>query len=127
MGSSEFEGGDQPDSLRRIFATAIVIGSTTVMVGTEEVRVYMVAKEGFPFQDYQQYLQQLAKNNLQLKERTHFDDVIKSRLGIKIWGPTPSTNAWFDFENDVLWTLSEDDQKSLLEVLKNIKDEWANK
>lgn len=128
MGSSEFEVGDQSKSLKRIFAQGMRKGSTTVNIDGKEAVVHMLAGEGFVFADYQQYLQQLAEHKLRLQEWTSFDDVVKAQAGIKTardW--TPRTNVWFDFQNDVLWTLTEDNLNTLVSVLEGIKQSWAAK
>ena len=128
MGSTEFEVGDQAKSLKRIFAKGMRTGSTIVNVDSKQVVVHMLAGEGFIFADYQQYLQQLAEHKLRLQEWTSFDDVVKARAGIKTDRRfTPRTNVWFDFKNDILWTLSENDLKTLVSVLEVIKQTWAAK
>lgn len=132
MGSSEFEVSDQPKSLKRIFAKGMRTGSTTVKVVTSavserEVTVYMVAGKGFIFTDYQPYLQQLADNKLRLQEWTNFDEVVRLHVGLRTGQYVPATNVWFDFQNDVLWTLTEDNQKALISVLEGIKQKWSEK
>ena len=133
MGSSEFEVGDQSKSIKRIFAKGIRWGSATVKVVTSavserEVTVHMVAGEGFVFADYQPYLQQLANHELRLQEWTNFDDMVKAQAGIKTDRSfMPRTNVWFDFRNDVLWTLTEDNLKTLVSVLEGIKQKWSEK
>jgi hypothetical protein len=37
------------------------------------------------------------------------------------------TNVWFDFQNDVLWTLSEETRTKLVVALEGIKKLWADK
>ncbi len=128
MGSTEFEVGDQARSLKRIFAAGMTTGSANISVGGKEISVYMVASGGFTFSEYQPYLQQLAEGGIRLQELTYFDDLVEIKIGI----PTdrsyiPKVDAWFDFENDVLWTLTEENQKKLLEFLENIKKKWAEK
>lgn len=125
MGNARFETGEQWQSLERMFAAGLVLSQTSISVGGQDVRVFMVASEGFPFADYR-YLQQLADYKLRLEEWTNFDVVVRMKAGI----PTdreflPQTNVWFDLRNDVFWTLGESDQKALLEVLENIKKSWA--
>ncbi len=148
MGSTEFEIGDQSKSLKRIFAKGIETGVTTINVESAQtavsmgggmtsqstyrqftdVRVYMVAGEGFNFADYQPYLQQLADHKLRLQEGTYFDYRVKAQVSNKPELRSFSlTNAWFDFQNDVLWTLTEDNQKNLVSVLEGIKQTWASK
>ncbi len=128
MGSTEFEIGDQAKALKRIFAAGVACGSVTINVGGKEVSVYMVASEGFTFADYQSYLQQLADHKLRLQEWTSFDDIVKARVGLQTDRRyTSRTNAWFDFQNDVLWTLTENDQRALVAVLDGIEKKWAEK
>lgn len=128
MGATEFEVGDQAMSLERIFAAGMVFASTTINVGGKEVSVFMVASEGFPFAEYQPYLQQLADHKLRLQEWTCFDEVVKRQVGVRLVSRyIPSTNVWFDFRNDVLWTLTEDNQKTLVAILEGIKQKWTEK
>ncbi|MFC1623591.1 hypothetical protein ACFL05_00530 [Patescibacteria group bacterium] len=127
MGSSEFEFGDQAKSLKRIFATGLYQGTTTVNIGDKRATVYMVASKGFPFVgEYQQYLQTDTDSRLHLKEPTGFNDAVKEALGIEN-DRFRDTNVWFDFENDVLWTLSEENADRLVAVLEDIKTKWSKK
>ena len=148
MGSSEFKVGDRVESLKRIFAKGLETGSTTINFQAGEmsfstsggstsqstyrqhtdVRVYMVAGKGFSFAAYRPYLQQLAEHKLRLQEWTSFDDVVKAQVGVKTnRGFSTRTNVWFDFQNDVLWTLTEDNLKALVSVLEGVKQAWAPK
>lgn len=127
MGSAEFEVGDQARSLKRIFAKGMRLDSVSVIVDDKEVVVYMIAAEEFPFADYKPYLQQMADNTLRLKEWTNFDDAIKAQLGLETTLGEDETNVWFDFKNDVLWTLTEDNQTNLVSAMESIKQAWAKK
>jgi hypothetical protein len=128
MGSTEFEVGDQATSLKRIFAKEIAINTAPVNINGRNVMVYMIAGHDFQFADYQPYLQQLAEHKLRLQERTNFDDMVKVQAGFPISRVSSSkTNAWFDFKNDVLWVLEEEDQKALISVLEGIKKKWSEK
>jgi hypothetical protein len=127
MGSTEFETGGQSESLKRVFEKGISLGSAIINVGGKEVVVYMVATEGFPFEQYQPYLQKLAEYKLRLQEWTSFDEVVKAQVGFKTSFRTPSTNVWFDFQNDVLWTLEKNKRKALVSVLEGIKTKWSKK
>jgi hypothetical protein len=123
MGSSEFEFGDQAKSLKRIFEKGMVGGTATISLQGKEVTVYMVAGTGFSFADYQQYLQQLVEHKLRLQEHSGFDNMVKVQLGIRINGSgyIPTYNVWFDIQNDVLWTLSEDNLQALVSVLRGVE------
>lgn len=146
MGSLEFEVGDQSKSLKRIFAEGIKTGRTTVnleaaqtsvsagggstSVSTHrqymDVPVYMVAGKDFVFADYRQHLQQLADNKLRLQEWINFDGAVKVQAGIESGRRSIiRTNVWFDIQNDLLWTLSEDNLKTLVSVLEGIKQTWS--
>lgn len=127
MGSAEFEIGDQAKSLKRIFAAGVELGSTTVTLGGKQIPIYMVASKGFLFADYQPYLQEIAGGTLRAKEWTNFDEVVRAKAGLKTFPHVPRTNVWFDFQNDVLWTVTEKNQKDLVAVLNGIKRKWAEK
>ena len=128
MGSSEFEWGDQAESLKRIFASGMRTDSATMNIEGKEVVVHMLAGEGFAFVDYQPYLRQLAEDELRLQEQAGFDEAVKAQVGIKSNRRFPlRTNVWFDFRNDVLWTLTEDNLGALVSFLEDIKGGWALK
>ena len=134
MGSSEFEVGDQAKSLKRIFASgpmmrtgSAIVKVVTSAVSEQEVTVHMVAGEGLVFADYQPFLQQLSECKLRLQEWTDFDEAVTAVAGWPVDGRLIRTNVWFDFQNDVLWTLSEDDLKTLVSVLSDIRRTWAKK
>lgn len=126
MGSTEFEWGACPKSLKRIFEKGISTGTVSIPVDDKPVAVHMVAGNGFPFDDYQPHLRALAGREVRLQESSHFDRAVSAgtdfyeSLGMGI-------NVWFDIDNDVLWTLSESNQRELVAVLSGIKEAWASK
>lgn len=124
MGSTEFEIGDQAAALKRIFAIGLAIETTIIFIGEKEIRVYMVAAKDFPFSEYQPYLQQLAECKLRLKECTHFDDSVMEAITSSTAISASRTNVWFDFRNDILWTLSGENQGKLVSTLEKIKTLW---
>lgn len=137
MGSTEFEIGEQPKALKRIFAAGIEEAELTVQArdGGQTVTVYMVAGKGFDFAAYQPLLQRLADGKLRLQEPTYFVDMVNA-LATKTAPPSYQgrINAWFDFTstddgaaNDVLWTLSREDQRRLTAALRSIQSLWAKK
>jgi hypothetical protein len=128
MGSAEFEIGDQSKSLKRIFAEGMDFGTASVTVVGKQIPVYMIAIKGFPFAEYQPYLQELADSKRHLKEWTRFDDAVKVKAGVPLsFGREPDTNAWFDFPNNVLWALSQEEQQNVVQILEGIKDKWSKK
>ena len=128
MGSAEFEVGKQARSLKRIFALGICWDSAVIIMNGEDVIVHMVAGKGFAFQDYQPHLKQLAENKLHLQEWTNFDTAVRQMVGAETFRKTLfETNAWFDVENDVLWTLNRNKRKVLVGALEGIRRKWAEK
>lgn len=127
MGSTEFEIGDQAKSLKRIFAAGVEFGSATITMDGKKIPVYMAAAKGFPFADYQPHLQKIANGTLRAKEWTDFNEVVRAKAGLKTFHHQTRTNVWFDFQNDVLWAVTEENQKELAAVLNGIKKKWAEK
>ena len=129
MGSAEFEFGDQAKSLKRMFDKGLVTGMTTIVVEGEPVPVYMIAADKRLFTQYQPHLQQLAQDKVRLKERSGFDTAVMNVLGLPIpsWSDFYKADAWFDFPNEVLWALSEENRQTLMTALKDIKKKWALK
>lgn len=131
MGSSEFEVGEQAKSLKRIFALGITLGSAKIRIEGKEIEVFMVAGKGFPFADYQRWLQQLAENKLRLQEQTYFDYAVLRHAGLDEKLPWyakeigKDISSWFDFPNDVLWTLTEEGRQGLVRALEITQGKWA--
>lgn len=128
MGSAEYEFGDQAKSLKRIFAKGKSLHETTVKVFDQEVKVYMLAIKGFPFEQYQPHLQAMAEDKLRLKEPARFNRELMILLKIEPFNDRKTIiDAWFDFENDVLWTISSETLQKLIKRLDEIKALWAEK
>jgi hypothetical protein len=127
MGDAYFEMGDQARSLRRIFNAGMSVHEVEVVVAGQVVKVYMLATRDFDFQEYLPDLQQMATGELRLAEGTYFDEVIKGQLGMATAFRCPGVNVWFDFHNDVLWTLSKENLEKLQAALETVKQKWAAK
>jgi hypothetical protein len=129
MGSTEFEIGGQPKSLKRIFASGMVWSTVLISAHGQDVTVHLVAGEGFSFEEYQPYLQAMANDELRMQEGTEFSRALKQHLG----GPLDRfefetrTNVWFDFENDVLWVLTKNKRKSLVKWIRTTVQRWLDK
>ena len=123
MGSSEFEWGACPASLKRIFAAGLSETRSSVTLAGQEVEIFFITGAGFNLEEYQPYLQQLADNAIRLKEWSNFDAALKQHLGIPLdWQRSNKTNGWFDIQNDVLWVLTQKDQGVLSSALHTIKE-----
>jgi hypothetical protein len=134
MGSTEYEIGRQAKSLNRIFKEGLYHRQTTVTVGEGTMIVYLICGKKFHADEYQLLLQRLADGELRLKEQITFEAAVRkeaksrgfkvSNIGSDYCG---STTAWFDFENDVLWTLSEEETVKYFTKLKAIEQLWSKK
>ena len=114
------------DSLERIFAIELQSDSTTICFHDTEVAVYVVASKGFQFDEFQEHLQCLVECKTSLQEPTYFELAIENKLGIEDeFSFQVSTNVWFDFVNDVLWTIDENNMSELVSVLEGIKRKWS--
>ena len=120
MKLTEYESGYQAESLRRIFLNGICQETVTINVGSQQIFVYMVASEGFSFCVYQEYLQMAAEGRLYLRKMIGFDDVVSTMLSQRYAGK----DVWFDFMNDVFWTLTEDNVNNLVTVFEKTKKVW---
>ncbi|MCK4918548.1 MAG: hypothetical protein KAS02_02080 [Candidatus Pacebacteria bacterium] len=130
MCSPEYEEyGLQNKSMYRLMITGFCQGITTVNITDKKITIYMIAAEGFYFDGYQEYLQMLSESRLPLKEASGFDDAIRESIGIQSLFPTclPDTDVWFDFENDILWTLTKDNIKHLYLILEELKKVWPKR
>lgn len=130
MGMTEFEIGDQSKSLKRIFARDIWTGKLAVEVEGQQVEVFLLTSCGFSFDEYQEYMQILANEEYHRPEPTYFKEAICKQLGIKneeFDYFNADINAWFDFQNDVLWVLTQEYQTQLIAVLKDIQKLWSQK
>jgi hypothetical protein len=127
MGMAEFEVGNQSVSLRHIFKKGVVTQTCSVEVEGNAVTVFLLASEGFSFDEYHPHLQVLANESYHQPEPTHMNHTIKSQLGILGDRFTPSEfpDVWFDFENHILWTLDEDRLNLLVDALESIQAQWG--
>ncbi|KKR02647.1 MAG: hypothetical protein UT29_C0001G0127 [Candidatus Yanofskybacteria bacterium GW2011_GWA1_39_13] len=113
---------EQHQSLGRIIKKGIRSGSSVVKVGDKVAAVFMVAGNGFSFSDYQPYLQYIVDGGSKTSKKTFFADAVKIQLGIKTNRKNQlKINLWFDFKNDVLWTLTRDNLEVLVSALMSLK------
>ncbi|QQG41327.1 MAG: hypothetical protein HYV90_04125 [Candidatus Woesebacteria bacterium] len=128
MGSTEFEIGDQAKSLNRIFASGITEYTVNVPYGEDNIIFGLVAGKGFPAEKYVEVIKGLIDRSFYLKEPTYLDHAIDKNFNpsaFKIQDEfLPHTNAWFDFTNDVLFTMDADVAANLKPRLEQIKIKW---
>lgn len=118
MGSSEFEFGALPKSLRRLQQRQQELSVREVStIQLDGKQLYVLSHfTGEQFVEYVELLSQLKENKLHLKERTEFSDyerkdpfatadIARSRSRRK--GSTyvrEYANFWWDIENDAMFT-----------------------
>lgn len=129
MGSSEFEWGDQATSLKRMFNGEIETRVCIVNFNERLVEFRLVARKDFDFDSYIEILQGLIERRIRTKEATHLEPILEKVMGFvdDERNSYIQTEAWFDFENDVLFTLSQENANLLVEILANIKEHWRTK
>jgi len=96
-------------------------GSIKISIAGREMLVYMVARPGFPMQEYQPHLEEMARDEMHLKYLPMFEDVSKIRVGIldsESYLDRPLPNAWHDLDNHVLWVLSIGEQQLLINSIQ---------
>jgi hypothetical protein len=96
-------------------------GSVKISIAGRELRVYLVARPGFSMQEYQPYLEEMARDEMHLKYLPMFEDVSKIRVGIldaENYGEYQLPNAWHDLDNHVLWVLSIGEQQLLMHSIQ---------
>lgn len=116
MGSLEFEKGDQAKSLERITASRIIRWPAMINVaGYDVITVFFVAGMGFLFEQYKILLSDFINEDLWNPEARD-PSCLKRIVQEKVEASPHShwiVNAWFDFQNDVLFTLGEEESKIL--------------
>ncbi len=124
MGSSEFKFGlSRLGSLKWLLTASTSLTSVDIKITDDiSIKVWLVTTKDFPVDVYQLFLQEIADGRRRLKEPSNFDKALKATYGAE---ENQATNVWFDIENHVLWTLTEEDQKSLVAILQEIKKKWG--
>ena len=109
MGSSEFEFGAIPKSLRASQARKLAVH--TVQVNAQKVFLICEKEE---VNEYLGWLYEIAKgfSGRRLKEAAHFDWVFNPK---EAYSKVP--DLWWDIDNHVAWTIREDVAKQFVESL----------
>lgn len=126
MHAAIYEMGNQHRSLGRIFSQGIVASEEHLLiVDGVSISVYMVAGNGFPFGDYMPHLQSLVKRKTLPIEECFFEGAAKVVAGVSLNRSLVSwIDVWFDFQNDVLWTLTPELKERLVIALNEKKEIW---
>ena len=123
MGSAEFEFNAVPDSWKRL-ALATIMSEILISAPNGKVFiVYVTHAPDFPIDEYEKFIQKLTDGDPRLKEETYFDRVLKYEAGIeKTRWILP--DVWHDIENDVLFSLN---QENLSNAITHIVQIWRER
>lgn len=119
MGSTEFEFGALPKSLRRL-RSAHEQGNMVVRLvhdirqGESPLRV-LSAFDDTAFADYTKELHRLRYNNPITKENTYFQFDLQKRYP----GFSPTAEFWWDISNDAMWSFDKRYMNRLVSYLEN--------
>lgn len=114
MGSSEFEFGALPRSLRALQANVDSISSTVEGRITGDNGESLRVLHTFSPEDYEVYfghLTKLREGKLRTKESTRFS------VEDKKWFSSQKCDFWWDIENHVMWTFKKHFMKQLPDAL----------
>lgn len=124
MGSSEFEHDNLPDSLLRVHSTFF----DYQLQKSDEIYIHSAGKtfclrlftrlKGLQLAQYFEYIKQLRKGTLQLKEFSRFDGYAFSDSSL----PT-QTDFWWDVDNDVFFSF---DKTYLSELPSQLLQSFSN-
>ena len=122
MGSSEFEFGAVPDSLRAIRASIPEYTYMDVPIGDKVITVFCKTTQ---HPDIKMYLRDLADDNIQLQERSEFNDYVCPSEIQKRWQAKHPlrTNFWWDLDNNLMfWVKNTEFEikfKAIIEIKPN--------
>ena len=115
MGSSEFEFGAVPQSLKRIRAKGDLVMAAVELTRDDVVKtVYFVAPREGLAEKVADFRIWFSKSRLPGQERTDFDVVFTEKYGV-IKKEYVRTNAWWSLDDDIAWALDRNIAQQLLE------------
>lgn len=126
MGSAEFEFGALPKSLNKMIAVVdkLTIECFTHIKNYKNQTLCLIGLTDDIY-DYISYIDDIVKDKLLLKERTNIRNNItgKDFLGRPINDQFFSfTNAWWDIENQIMFTFGEGNAIKIVKAIKATRD-----
>lgn len=116
MGSSEFEWGALPKSLKVLCQNAddLVISKTEYYKEENGVStgVFMITIGKEAANEYQEFLPNICNNPYDCKEDPRFIDSLTKKDDYF------NTEAWWDIENHVMWTIGKANAKKIVNAIK---------
>jgi len=112
MGSSEYEWGALPESLRRIRGGFDKYTYMDIPIKDKTITVFLKEEH---LENILEYLKDLSENNFRLQERSDFDTYINPSKHFKC-----NTDFWWDLENDIMfWKENEEFKTKFKKLIKN--------
>lgn len=133
MGSSEYEWGALPESLKRItknFSDYQVIETTIKDCRGESL--YLFIPVNIPSGEYAKYLTQIINNQIRLKESSYLDYAVsgKGLFGepLKPESIFERVKVWWDIDNDIWFTFGFKNSQRIINAIKATREKKkANK
>jgi hypothetical protein len=129
MGAAEFECGALGEALRRLLEKLDVLRAfPTGLNAPKGSEVWFVAPEENA-DAVRGVLLKLAEGDHKhffLKEHSEFRDAIHGRIAIRGGIEYPTTNFWWDIENDWVAVLGSENAYRLIIALKQLKSRWSS-
>ncbi len=127
MGSVEFECGNQQEAMRALFAAGMVPHELDILIEGKAATIYaIVPGDAFDTSAYQNIVQKLAEDAIQLKEWINFHKALREKLGLNNILPFfGETQVWFDINNAVFFCIEPDIHQQLIKILESIREKWS--
>lgn len=127
MGSSEFEWGALPKSLKRICTQADALRIHVLTPFLKDCDGAQCSLVCLPEQvkEYSPFIHQMAAGTLRLKESTQMDRAItgKDYFGRPVDRFSFSfVAAWWDIDNDVMWTFGNGRAQRIIQAIRETRD-----
>lgn len=125
MGSSEFEFGALPKSLKRIAKgfDELALNIYSSLKNHKGQKLTIIAKKSVSEYYYSHYMVDLASGKMRLKEQSRFNQAISG----KDWRGKQiddyfKVDAWWDIDNDVIFTFGKKNAKKILKAIENTRN-----
>ena len=123
MGSAEFKFGSLPASLKKMTKTIdeIKVGMVKEYKNHKGQRLFLIGLEK-DILEYQKFTPDLVDGKIRLKEWTMLDGAIKGEtIGIE-YNPKRHPSAWWDIDNQVMFTFGKKNAINLWKAIKKVRD-----
>jgi len=122
MGSSEYEFGALPKSLKIIcknFSDYIIVESPIIRNYKQKILFYLCHKNQ-NIEEFEKYLVQIINSQIRCKESTYLDSHVSGKmLGRPISSHFENLDVWWDIENNIFFTFGLDKIKLIENAIKN--------